>query len=106
MGKEHLKVKSIYRDYEDWEVQTLEAHECFGGSNRQTSRKLGMFLYISRDYHARLHNTHEGKLENLELQEEMKQLCLEHHNMSEEDFHEIFVKGNRRIRDSYLGGQI
>ncbi len=104
MGKEHRGINSLYSDYEDWVIETCEPHEPYGGSNRQTSIKLGMFMYITREYHARLHNTHKGKLENLELQEEMKQLCLEHHNMSEEDFHEIFVKGNRRIRDSYIGG--
>ncbi len=102
MGKEHRGIKSIYKDYEDWEINTLEPHEPWGASNRTTSIKLGMFMYIPRIYHHYLHNTHEGKLQNKELQEEMKWLCIVHHNMSEYDFKEIFFKGNRLIRDKYI----
>jgi len=102
MGKEHRGIKSIYKDYEDWELNTLEPHEPYGGSNRQTSIKLGMFMYIPRIYHHKLHNTSEGKLENKELQKEFRYLCIKTHNMSEEDFHEIFIKGNSSIRDKYI----
>lgn len=103
MGKEHRNIKSIYKDYEDWEISVLEPHEPHGASNRQTSIKLGLFMYITRKYHYWLHNTSEGKLKNKEHQEEMKQKCLEYHNMSELDFEQIFIKGNRRVRDKYIG---
>lgn len=103
MGREHRGIKSIWRSYEDWEVNSLECHEVYGASNRKTSIKLGMFMRITREYHHWLHNTSEGRLKNKELQQEMKQKCLAHHNMSDEDFHEIFVKGNRQVRDKYIG---
>ncbi|MDB4302095.1 hypothetical protein N9924_00870 [bacterium] len=102
MGKEHKKIKSIYKDYEDLELNTLEPHEPWGASNRTISIKLGMFMYITRDYHAWLHNTAEGKLNNLELQKEMKELCMEYYCMPESDFNEIFIRGNRRLRDIYI----
>jgi len=102
MGKEHKGIKSIYKDYEDWEVNTLEPHEPWLGSNRTTSIKLGMFMYITREYHDWLHTKSEGKEKNKELQQEMKLKCIEYHNMSEEDFDEIFIKGNRLIRDKYI----
>lgn len=102
MGKEHRGITSIYKDYEDWEINTLEPHEPWLGSNRTVSIKLGMFMYITRDYHHWLHNVSEGKLKNKELQQEMKELCMAHHNMSEEDFKQIFIKGNRRVIDKYI----
>jgi len=102
MGKEHKGIKSIYKDYEDWEVNTLEPHEPWKSSNRTTSIKLGMFMYITRDYHAWLHETEEGQVKDNMHKEEMKQKCMEYHNMSERDFHEVFIKGNRLIRDKYI----
>jgi len=101
VGKEHRGIKSIYKDYEEWEINTLEPHEPWGNSNRKISILLGMFMYITREYHAWLHNTAEGRLKNKELQEEMWVKCIEHHNMSNQDFHEIFVKGNRKLLDYY-----
>ena len=106
MGREHKGIKSIYKDYEDWEINTLEPHEPWLGSNRTISILLGMFMYITRDYHNWLHTQSEGKLKNLEYQEEMKQLCMEVHDMPEEDFEQIFIKGNRRVRDKYIGRQL
>jgi len=102
MGKEHRGIKSIYKDYEDWEIDILEPHEPWGASNRQTSIKLGMFMWLHRTYHHWIHNTGDGEQENERLRKDMKQKCLEHHNMSEEDFNEIFIKGNRLIRDKYI----
>ena len=102
MGKEHKGIKSIYRDYEDWEINTLEPHEPWKASNRTTSIKLGMFMYINRDYHAWLHETEEGQEQDKIHKAEMTQKCLEHYNMSEKDFEEIFIKGNRIVRDKYI----
>jgi len=102
MGREHRNIKSIWREYEDYEIHSLECHEPFGNSNRKTSIKLGMFMRITRDYHTWLHNTSEGRLKNKELQQEMRLKCIEHHQMSEEDFDEIFIKGNRLIIDKYI----
>jgi len=102
MGREHHGIKSIYREYEDWEICSLEPHEPWMASNRKTSINLGMFMYIPREYHHWLHNTKEGREKNKEHMEEMKLKCLEYHRMSEHDFHEIFIKGNRLIRDKYI----
>ena len=102
MGKEHQGIKSIWRNYEDWELNTLEPHEVYGHSNRKTSILLGMFMYIDREYHHWLHNTSDGREENKELQQEMKVKCMEYHNMSESDFDDIFIRGYSHIRDKYL----
>jgi len=102
MGKKHRGITSIYKDYEDWEINTLEPHEPWKSSNRTTSIKLGMFMYITREYHDWIHRTSEGQEQDEIFKEEMKQLCMAHHNMSEEDFEQIFIKGNRRVIDKYI----
>ncbi len=91
MGKEHKGIKSIYKDYEDWEINTLEPHEPIKGNpNRKLSIKYGMFMYITRDHHHRLHHTDEGQAQDEEYKKEMQLLCMESHNMTEDEFRGIF----------------
>lgn len=90
MGKEHLKHPSIYKDYEDWEIEQLEPHEPIGNKNRSLSIKHGLYMYVNRKYHRWLHDTHEGRIKNRELQAEMQEKWMDHNNKSIADFMAIF----------------
>jgi len=91
MGKEHKSIKSIYRDYEDWELEYLEAHEPIKGNpNRRLSIERGMFMYITSEEHHRLHHTDEGQALDEQYKKEMQLLCMEAHNMTEDEFREVF----------------
>ncbi len=98
MGKEHRGIKSIYKDYEDWEIETYEPHEPIKGNpNRRLSIERGMFMYIDRTYHNWLHVTEEGQIKDKEYKEEMQLLCMEAYNMSIDEFRSLFGK-------NYIGG--
>ena len=91
VGKEHRGIKSIYKEYEDWEINTLQAHEPIKGNpNRKLSIKFGMFMYITPEYHDWLHTTEEGQKQDKVYKREMQVLCMEVHDMTEEEFREIF----------------
>jgi len=91
MGKEHQGIKSIYKDYEDWQTTNLQPHEPIKGNpNRTISISYGMFMYITPEYHNWLHVTEEGQEQDKIYKREMQVLCMEVHNMTEEEFREIF----------------
>ncbi len=96
MGKEHLKHPSIYKDYEDWEIEQLEPHEPIHGKNRQLSIEHGLYMYIDREFHTWLHIDERGIKLNNHYKTEMQEKWMEHNNKTVEEFIEIFGK-------NYLG---
>ncbi len=91
MGKEHVGIKSIYKDYEEWELSTLQPHEPIKGNpNRRLSIERGMFMYITPEYHHWLHTTEEGQEQDKLYKLEMQTLCMDHCNVTEDEFREIF----------------
>ena len=71
----------------------LDKHHVFGGSNRDRSERMGLWIYVRKD----LHNvSRESIHQNAELNRTIKKWaqrkCMEHYDMSIDDFIREFGK--------------
>lgn len=75
-------------------LEPLDCHHCFGGSNRKNSEKYGLKVYL---HHNKCHifgknSVHQNAEVNNALKAKAQQIAMEHYGWTVEEFRTIFGK--------------
>ena len=78
----------------------LDKHHVFGGANRKRSESMGLWVYVYKPLHNNSpESIHEDYQLNLMLKKWAQRLCMEHYDMTVEQFIVMFGK-NYLLDDS------
>ena len=75
-------------------LEPLDEHHCFSGSNRKLSERYGLLIYL---HHAKCHifgkqSVHQNAEINRAVKAQVQRIAMEHYGWTTEDFIKIFGK--------------